>query len=144
MTAREVVIIQARMGSTRLPGKVLMDLAGRTVLNHVLRRCSAIPGIAAVVCATTVKPEDDPVAAEASRLGIAVYRGDETDVLGRYLEAARSVDAEVVLRVTADCPLIDPAVCRAVLDLREREHADYAANNMPPSWPIVSPPSLPG
>jgi len=135
MTGRTAVVVQARMGSTRLPGKVLMDLAGRTVLDHVLSRCQAIPGVDAVICATTVKPDDDPVAAEAERLGASVFRGDEADVLGRYLGAARSAEADVVLRVTSDCPLIDPEVCRAVLDLRAREDADYAANNTPPSWP---------
>lgn len=132
---REAVVVQARMGSTRLPGKVLMDLAGRTVLDHVLTRCRAIPGVAAVVCATTAERDDDPVAAEAKRIGATVFRGDEADVLGRYLGAARAVEAEVVLRVTSDCPLIDPAVCRAVLDLRAGEDADYAANNAPPTWP---------
>ena len=123
------------MGSTRLPGKVLMDLGGRSVLAHVLRRCLAIPGVAAVVCATTTKSADEPVVTEALRQGAEVFRGDEADVLGRYLGAAQMVGAEMVMRVTSDCPLIDPQVCRAVLDLAATEQADYAANNMPPSWP---------
>lgn len=129
------VIVQARMGSTRLPGKVMLDLAGKTVLAHVLERCAAIPGADLVCCATVAGPDGDPVAAEAARYGAAVFRGSEDDVLDRYHRAAKEHHAEIVLRVTSDCPLIDPAVCGEVLALRAREDADYACNNMPPSWP---------
>ncbi|MDY0883191.1 UDP-2,4-diacetamido-2,4,6-trideoxy-beta-L-altropyranose hydrolase [Dongia soli] len=132
---RTAVIIQARNGSTRLPGKVLGALGGRTVLEHVLTRCRAIHGVDTVVCATTDKASDDPVAAEATRLGFEVFRGDESDVLSRYLGAARHVDADIIMRVTADCPLIDPAICAAVLRLRHETDADYASNNMPRSFP---------
>ncbi len=128
-------IVQARMGSTRLPGKVMMMLGGHTVLDHVLCRCLAIAAADTVVCATTDRLADDAVAAEAERLGVAVFRGDEGDVLGRYLGAARQAGAAEVLRVTADCPLIDPEVCGAVIALRRERNADYAANNMPPTWP---------
>jgi spore coat polysaccharide biosynthesis protein SpsF len=128
-------IVQARQRSTRLPGKVLLPLAGRPVLVHVLERCTAIPGVDIVVCAVPEGPADDAVAALAASTGARVFRGDEQDVLGRYLGAARAVDANVVLRVTSDCPLIDPGVCGAVLALRRTEAADYATNNMPPSWP---------
>lgn len=130
---RRVAIVQARLGSTRLPGKVLMDLAGRTVLDHVLSRCAAIPGIAEIVCATTDRPEDDPVAESAPRYGASVFRGSASDVLARYDGAAKSSRAELVLRVTSDCPLIDPEICGALLDLAEREKADFASNNAPPA-----------
>ena len=133
--SRTVVVIQARHGSTRLPGKVLRKLSGKTVLEHVLRRCGSIPGIDHVICATTDKPIDDVIVAEAHRLGVDVYRGDENDVLGRYLGAARQVDADIVMRVTSDCPLIDPAICAAVLRLRQERNADYAANNMSRLFP---------
>lgn len=129
------VIIQARMGSTRLPGKVLMDLDGRTVLSWVLERCAAIPGIDTVVCATTTAPEDDAVVAEAERCGAVVHRGPAQDVLARYHGAAVAVGAQDIMRVTSDCPLIDPRICGQVLALRRRTGADYACNNMPPSWP---------
>jgi len=129
------VIVQARMGSTRLPGKVLMTLGGRTVLEHVLRRCLAIAEADTVVCATTDRAADDAVATEAERLGAAVFRGDEADVLGRYLGAAREAGVDEILRVTSDCPLIDPELCGAVIALRRAEGVDYAANNMPPTWP---------
>lgn len=135
MRPRTAIIVQARRASTRLPDKVLLDLRGRTVLNHVLRRCGAVPDVAHVVCAIPDTPGHDALAAEASAAGATVVAGPEADVLGRYLLAARHVGADTVLRVTSDCPLIDPSVCRAVMDLRERTGADYAANNMPPSWP---------
>ncbi len=123
------------MGSTRLPGKVLMDLAGRTVLSWVLERCAAIPGIDTVVCATTDAPEDGAIAAEAARCGAVVHRGPGEDVLERYRGAAAAVGATEVMRVTSDCPLIDPALCGAVLALRRERGVDYACNNLPPSWP---------
>ncbi len=129
------VVVQARMGSTRLPGKVLMSLAGRTVLSHVLARCGAISNADVVCCAVPEGRESDPVAAEAERCGAVVVRGSESDVLGRYRQAAQVVRAQVIMRITSDCPLIDPEVCSKVLALRAREEIDYACNNMPPSWP---------
>lgn len=129
------VIVQARMTSTRLPGKVLMKLAGKSVLYHVLSRCRAIAGVDAVCCAVPNTRESAPIVAEAERLGVGVFRGSEHDVLDRYYQAAKVLDADVVLRVTSDCPLIDPSVCAEVLALRATESADYACNNMPPSWP---------
>jgi len=128
-------IIQARMGSTRLPGKILMDLAGKTVLARVLERCKAIAGVDVVCCAVPTSSDNDGVVVEAKRCGVEVFRGSETDVLDRYYQAGLELKAGVVLRVTSDCPLIDPAVCAEVLQLRSRENAAYACNNMPPSWP---------
>ena len=133
--SRTAVVVQARVGSTRLPGKVLQDLGGKTVLAHALARCAAIPGIDVVVCATSELPQDDPITVAAQRAGASVFRGSQDDVLARYLGAAESVGAEIVLRVTSDCPLIDPAICRAVLDLRQSSDADYASNNMPRLYP---------
>jgi spore coat polysaccharide biosynthesis protein SpsF len=128
-------IVQARMGSTRLPGKIMRRLAGETVLSQVLRRCRAISGVDCVVCATVAQPSDDSVADEAERAGAIVFRGAERDVLGRYRDAARAVGADRILRVTSDCPLIDPAVCGRVLALCGKGGAEFATNNMPPSWP---------
>jgi glutamate-1-semialdehyde 2,1-aminomutase/spore coat polysaccharide biosynthesis protein SpsF len=132
---RTVCIVQARVGSTRLPGKVLEQLGTVAVLEHVLRRCQAIEGVDTVVCATVDGPDGDAVADLAEKLGVTVYRGSESDVLARYQGAAHEVGADIVLRVTSDCPLIDPEVCGALLKLRAEAEADYAANNMPPSWP---------
>jgi spore coat polysaccharide biosynthesis protein SpsF (cytidylyltransferase family) len=133
--SKTACIIQARLGSTRLPGKVLEPLGDASVLEHVLRRCQAIDGVDTVVCATVEGADGDAVAALAESIDVPVYRGSEKDVLARYHGAAHMVGADVVMRVTSDCPLIDPEVCAAVLKLRVDAGADYAANNMPPSWP---------
>jgi glutamate-1-semialdehyde 2,1-aminomutase/spore coat polysaccharide biosynthesis protein SpsF len=132
---RTAIIIQARMASTRLPGKVLLELGETTVLHHVLRRAFAVASADDVCCAIPDDPSCDPVADEATRHGAAVFRGSEADVLSRYAGAARMLDADVVMRVTSDCPLIDPDTCDAVLQLRQQAGADYACNNMPPSFP---------
>ena len=130
------VIVQARMGSTRLPGKVMMEIAGHSALEHVLARCRAVPGADVLCCATALDSSCDVVADEARRCGAKVFRGSETDVLDRYHRAARAVGAEVVLRVTSDCPLIDPEVCGEVLGLRHETAAGYACNNKPRTWPM--------
>lgn len=132
---RTAAILQARMASTRLPGKVLLELAGRTVLEHVITRARAISGIDVVCCAVPEGAESDAVAREAARCGAEVYRGSEQDVLARYLGAARMVVADTIMRITCDCPLIDPDICGQVLLLRENTSSDYACNNMPPSFP---------
>lgn len=121
-----VAISQARMTSTRLPGKVLMPAAGRPLLAHHLERLSRTPGLDAVVLATTVNATDDPVAECAGSLGVTVFRGDEQDVLGRFAGAAALAGADLVVRVTADCPLIDPAlVGRLIATFQEGQPLDY-------------------
>ena len=104
---RVVAIIQARMGSTRLPGKILKPLGDKSVLAHVVSRVQTMAGINDVVVATTSSAIDDFVVREAKRCGVIVFRGSEGDVLDRYYHAAASSNAEVVVRVTSDCPLID-------------------------------------
>jgi spore coat polysaccharide biosynthesis protein SpsF (cytidylyltransferase family) len=132
---KTIAIVQARVGSTRLPGKVQLDLAGRPVLRHVLERCRATRGVDVVVCAVPDEPASAPLAVIAEQSGAVVFRGPERDVLGRYLGAAQATGAAIVLRVTSDCPLIDPDICADVLALRAQAAADYACNNMPPSFP---------
>lgn len=129
------VIVQARFGSTRLPGKVLKPLGKAPALAAVLRRCARIRGVDVVVCAVPDERASDPVAAIAEEVGAVVFRGSELDVLDRYFQAARAVAAERVVRVTSDCPLIDPEICADVLALLGRSGIDYAANNLPPLWP---------
>jgi spore coat polysaccharide biosynthesis protein SpsF len=129
------VIVQARFGSSRLPGKVLMQLGGRPALAAVLDRCARIPGIDIVVCAVPDDTASDALAATAQSCGAVLFRGSERDVLERYDHAARLVGANVIMRVTSDCPLIDPDIAGAVLTVFEETGADYACNNMPPLWP---------
>jgi spore coat polysaccharide biosynthesis protein SpsF len=135
MSTRTVVIVQARLGSSRLPGKVLQELAGRTVLRRVLERCAAIQNIDLVCCAIPSSFANDALAEEAVRCGAIVTRGSEIDVLDRYYRAALELKAESIMRVTSDCPLLDPEVATKVLRLVTIEEADYACNNAPPTWP---------
>lgn len=135
MNARTAIIVQARATSSRLPGKVLQLLDDRCVLEHVLTRCAAIPGADVVICAVPDAPESRAIAAVAARCGVMTFRGSENDVLDRYLGAARAARADIVMRVTSDCPLIDPGTCGAVLALRAERDADYACNIAPRSFP---------
>jgi spore coat polysaccharide biosynthesis protein SpsF (cytidylyltransferase family) len=130
-----VAIVQARWASTRLPGKTLRRFAGATILAHVLNRCKAIRQADFVCCAVPDEHSSDVVAEEAIGAGVDVVRGPEQDVLARYMEAARATGADIILRVTSDCPLIDPVLCGRVIDLLLRENADHVCNNAPPSWP---------
>ena len=114
---------------------MLASLGERTVLAEVLRRCQLIPGIDDVCCAVPEGNRDDGVAEEASRSGVHLVRGSHDDVLARYTKAALETDADVVMRVTSDCPLIDPYLCGDVLALRQAENADIAANDFDPAFP---------
>ena len=132
---RTVAIIQARMGSTRLPGKTLADLAGKPVLDWVVRAARAALGVDDVWVATSTAAADDRVAERCHANGVAVFRGSETDVLDRYAGAVRASGAEIVVRITADCPLLDPAVIAETVRLRSMCGAAYASNVDPPTWP---------
>lgn len=125
------VIVQARRGSGRFPDKVLADLCGRPVLWHVLTRAKQVAGIDVVVCAMPDEDRSKALEAIANDCGIITYRGPEDDVLARYVGAARAVDADLIVRVTADCPLIDPEVCAQVLATAKATKADYASNVVP-------------
>jgi len=107
---RTLGIVQARMGSERLPGKVLRPLAGRTVLERVVRSAGESGAVEEIVVATTTDAVDDAVATEARRLGVPVFRGSVDDVLSRFLGALAEHPAEEVMRFTADCPLLDPEI----------------------------------
>jgi len=134
---KRVIILQARMTSTRLPGKVLMDLAGRPMLAQQLRRLARCRQVDEIVVATTTNATDDPVVAVARAEGARWYRGSETDVLARYVGAAREARADVVVRVTADCPLIDPEESDRVVAtlVAQRERCDYASNVVRRTFP---------
>ncbi|WP_274654182.1 glycosyltransferase family protein [Paenibacillus humicola] len=129
-------IIQARMGSTRLLGKVLRMLGDKTVLAHVVDRLRAVPQVDEVIVATTAGSRDEPVAEEARRIGAACFRGSEEDVLSRYYEAAKQVQADAVVRITSDCPLLDPEVSSLVIrSYMEAPMCDYASNTLVRTYP---------
>ena len=125
-----VAIIQARMGSTRLPGKVLEDIGGRTMLARVVRRTQRATLVDKVVVATTMEPTDDAIVAECQHLGVSVFRGSEPDVLDRYYQAAEVYEAEAIVRITADCPLIDSGIIDRVVRAFLEERPDYASNTL--------------
>lgn len=129
---RTMAIIQARTQSTRLPRKVLLPLLSEPLLTHVVRRVSRATSVDATVVATTVAPADDVIVELAGREGWLVERGSEADLLDRYLQAARAHGAERVVRVTSDCPLIDPAVIDEVVGALDAAGSDYASNTLDP------------
>lgn len=125
---KTVAIIQARMGSTRLPGKVLMKLQGHTVLYHVIERVKQAKLIDEIIVATTTLSEDDVLVEQAELYGVRVFRGSSENVLSRYYEAARQSKAEVVVRITSDCPLIDPIIVDEVIEYYKNHSYSIVTN----------------
>jgi spore coat polysaccharide biosynthesis protein SpsF (cytidylyltransferase family) len=130
-----VAIVQARASSARFPGKVLADVEGAPLLARVLRRLRRSSECDRVALATSVSPEDDDLVAIAETEGIEVVRGPLDDVLERYRVAAEKLDADVIVRVTGDCPLVDPAIVDEVVRRFARGDVDYASNVHPPTFP---------
>ncbi|OHB66422.1 MAG: hypothetical protein A2V70_21240 [Planctomycetes bacterium RBG_13_63_9] len=128
-------IIQARTGSTRLPGKVLADVCGRSMLARVCDRVARTTRVDTIVVATSVDPADREVVAECLRLGVECFCGSPQDVLDRYRRAAEAHRADPIVRITADCPLIDPEVVDAVVEAFLTQRPDYAANILCRTWP---------
>ncbi|KEH88686.1 MULTISPECIES: cytidylyltransferase domain-containing protein [Clostridium] len=132
-----VCIMQARTGSTRLPGKVLKKICGKTVLEHDIDRIKRIENIDEIIIATTDKKQDDLIVNEALRLGVKYFRGSEKDVLSRYYYAAKGSTADVIMRVTSDCPLIDSEVSEDILKyyLNNIKYYDYVSNTIERTYP---------
>jgi spore coat polysaccharide biosynthesis protein SpsF len=134
------------MGSKRLPGKVLLDISGAPMLAHVVQRTRRAHKVDTVLVATTSDPADDPIAGFCKQQEIACYRGSQFDVLDRYYQAARQLKAQVIVRITADCPIIDPELIDQTLAYFLGELGtppprpeqtfpwDFAANRLPPPW----------
>jgi glutamate-1-semialdehyde 2,1-aminomutase/spore coat polysaccharide biosynthesis protein SpsF len=130
-----LAIIQARMGSTRLPGKVLADIAGQPMLGRVIERVKQSRRVTGIVVATAESAADDAIAQYCMEHGVAYYRGSEADVLDRFYQAAKLHRAETIVRVTADCPLIDPEVIDRVVAAYLTDDCDYASNTLICSYP---------
>jgi len=130
MKPRTVAIVQARMGSARFPGKMLANLGGYPLLEWVLRRVSRASLLDETVLATSTKPQDDALAAVAKTIGIRTFRGDESDVLGRFVMTANMSDAEQVVRICADNPFVDPDEIDRLITFFQDNACDYACNHM--------------
>ena len=132
---KTVATIEARMTSNRLPGKILLKAAGMSMLEHLVRRLRAVPSVDTIVLATTVNAADAPLVELAERMGIAVFRGDEDDVMLRVIDAAASVNADVMVEITGDCPIIDPEIVEQTIRMFKAHQVDYVSNVLVRSYP---------
>lgn len=139
MKQRVIAVIQGRMSSSRLPGKILADIAGQPMLQRVFIRTSRATTVTETVFATTTDPSDDPVAEYCGFSGIPFTRGSLYDVLDRYYQTARQAKADFVVRITADCPVMDPALIDDVVNTLLEDEYDFVCNRLPPPWPRTYP-----
>jgi spore coat polysaccharide biosynthesis protein SpsF len=132
-----VAILQARMGSTRLPGKVLMSAAGKPLIVHMLERVRRAQTLDDLWLATSTEPANDPLAKVVEEMGVSVFRGSEDDVLSRFVEIAQRTDADWIVRLTGDCPVHDPEIIDAVVHcaLDAEGGLDYVSNSLHPTFP---------
>ena len=130
-----VATIEARMTSSRLPGKVMLPALGRPMLAHLTSRLKAAPSIDEIVLATTVNAADDVLVDFAKKDGIKVFRGSEEDVMARVIGAAESAQADVVVEITGDCPIIDPDLVEQTIRVFKHHQAVYCANSFFSSYP---------
>lgn len=132
---RITALIQARLGSTRLPGKTLMKAGGDTLLGHLVRRVKASGFIKEIVIATTVDDRDGAIAEFAASMRLKCYRGSEDDVLDRFYKASVKYGLQTIVRVTPDCPILDPDVTDHVIRRYLKKRCDYASNCIIPTYP---------
>ena len=130
-----VATIETRMTSNRLPGKVLMPVAGITMLGCLVRRLKVVKSIDCIVLATTVNKADDSLVDLAKELEIEAFRGDENDVMNRVIGAATSVGADIIVEITGDCPVIDPEIVEQTIQMFKANSADYVSNAHIRSYP---------
>lgn len=129
------IIVQARLSSSRFPKKIIQDLNGKPVLSHVLERCGQVQNVRQVICAIADEEGSEQLVSIAGDSGAKSYIGDVDDVLARYYHAARTYDCQHIMRVTSDCPLIDPQICGDVVQHYFQGKFDYCCNNNPRSFP---------
>lgn len=132
---RTVAIIQARMGSTRLPGKVLMEVMGKPLLEYQLERVTRSHFLDDIIIATTTNEQDQAITDWCRKMSYPYFQGSEHDVLDRYFQAATLYDAQVVVRLTADCPVIDPQVIDRAICLYREHDFDYVSNTVNRTYP---------
>ncbi len=130
-----VATIEARMTSTRLPGKVMMPVLGKPILYYLVERLKSVPSIDEIVLATTLNKTDDKIIEFAISENISYFRGSEDDVMLRVVEAADSVDADIVVEITGDCPIIDPQIVEQTILMYRANNADYVSNGHVRSFP---------
>jgi len=130
-----IATIEARMSSSRLPGKVLLPILGKPMLELMIERVLRAQSLNQVVVATTTNPADDEIELLARRMGVGFFRGSESDVLNRVLGAAQSVGADVIVELTGDCPLADPALIDRLVNIYQANDFDYVANTLTRTWP---------
>jgi len=123
------------MTSSRLPGKVLLQAAGKPMLEHLVNRLRAVPSLRGIVLATTTNKADDELKELSVRMGIDCYRGSENDVMARVIGAAESVKADIVVEITGDCPIIDPKIVEQTIGAFKANKSDYASNSHIRSFP---------
>lgn len=133
---KTIATIEARMTSSRLPGKVLLPAQGKPMLARMVERLKMVPSLDGIVVATTVNATDDPIERAAKELGIGCWRGSEEDVLARVLDAARAHDIGVIVELTGDCPLIDPAIVEQCIQAYRAAKVDYLSNVQERTYPI--------
>lgn len=132
---KTVAIIEARMTSSRLPGKVLLPAAGKPMLEHLVDRLKKVPSIDQIVLATTVNSFDDMLEDFAASAGINCFRGSEVDVMDRVIKAASSVNGDIIVEITGDCPIIDPIIVEQLIRIFHANDAVYVSNAHIRSYP---------
>jgi spore coat polysaccharide biosynthesis protein SpsF len=131
-----VAVIQARMGSRRLPGKALKKILGRTLIDWIFYRLSFCKEIGQIVLSTANTPENDRLAAHAKKIGLFCFRGSEKDLVSRLFNTARKFGAKAIVRITGDCPLVDPSLVDKLVKTYQRgRKLDYVCNVLPPTYP---------
>lgn len=133
--SRIIATIEARMTSSRLPGKVLLPAAGQPMLWHLVQRLRSVASLADIVIATTVNATDDPIVDFAKRNGVSVHRGSEADVLARVVGAGQAAQADVLVEITGDCPVIDPDLVEQTIRTFLAHDSDYVSNSIVRSYP---------
>lgn len=130
---KTIVIIQARMGSTRLPGKIMLPLGETVALDYSVSRCRMVEELADVIVATSTLPADDTVAEWCKLRGVSCFRGSQDDVLSRYYECAKMVKPDYIIRVTSDCPFVDYEMIRDIIECMKQEQRDIVVHDHEPA-----------